>query len=405
MSFLPNVSQKRRTFTTSDDSQNEEASTSKRPGSQYEYPLNEEKYLCYSCNNWLINWHSLQALNSNDADSPSGTFRSHMNGMLYKEKSESQHQLRHFQFIKQTKLYNQRPIAKVCPLRIPTKTLTQTPASTKHSTPNVLRQRPSFSGHRTNILKFQRRCLSRPFHCGIFRMILRNLRLGQEFVTYKPWIGRFCIPSIKIIYQKFPRTLRTTEALKSKEGKNLYNSCKIKCSDDIHRKRQNGKESQRNLSKICISTICISNNHVRKFKNKVDTTDKNKQCLRCPLIDGKVVSMLRRLGTTLSHESLQEKQTTVSELFPRIMSPTKPQPRWIRKLDEDEIPLNFNNAISEVLPQCVRNQKQKNQYDAKCTTEFMATLHAKRKLAYHVSTINDNSQYILLPEGLSISKI
>ncbi|XP_067614272.1 uncharacterized protein [Eurosta solidaginis] len=37
MSFLPNVSQKRRTFTTSDDSQNEEASTSKRPGSQYEY--------------------------------------------------------------------------------------------------------------------------------------------------------------------------------------------------------------------------------------------------------------------------------------------------------------------------------------------------------------------------------
>ncbi|XP_067644556.1 uncharacterized protein [Eurosta solidaginis] len=37
MSFLPNVSEKRRTFITSDDSQNEEASTSKRPGSQYEY--------------------------------------------------------------------------------------------------------------------------------------------------------------------------------------------------------------------------------------------------------------------------------------------------------------------------------------------------------------------------------
>ncbi|TMW52102.1 hypothetical protein DOY81_002819 [Sarcophaga bullata] len=42
-------------------------------------PLNEDKYLCFSCNNWLINWHSLQALNSNDAESPSGTFRSHLN--------------------------------------------------------------------------------------------------------------------------------------------------------------------------------------------------------------------------------------------------------------------------------------------------------------------------------------
>jgi hypothetical protein len=27
---------------------------------QAERDENEEKYICYSCNNWLINWHSLQ---------------------------------------------------------------------------------------------------------------------------------------------------------------------------------------------------------------------------------------------------------------------------------------------------------------------------------------------------------
>lgn len=34
-------------------------------------PLNEDKFLCFSCNNWLINWHSLQAVNSNEAESQS----------------------------------------------------------------------------------------------------------------------------------------------------------------------------------------------------------------------------------------------------------------------------------------------------------------------------------------------
>lgn len=26
-------------------------------------PLNDDKFLCYSCNNWLINWYSMQNKN------------------------------------------------------------------------------------------------------------------------------------------------------------------------------------------------------------------------------------------------------------------------------------------------------------------------------------------------------
>lgn len=30
-------------------------------------PLNDDKFLCYSCNNWLINWHSMQKKNNDDS--------------------------------------------------------------------------------------------------------------------------------------------------------------------------------------------------------------------------------------------------------------------------------------------------------------------------------------------------
>lgn len=78
------------------------------------------------------------------------------------------------------------------------------------------------------------------------------------------------------------------------------------------------------------------------------------QRLPAPRVDGKVVAMFRRLGTTLSveqeaqEEGEPEPKPTARPL--RIMSPAKQRPRWTRTLDDDEILLEFDSAISEVLP-------------------------------------------------------
>lgn len=62
-----------------------------------------------------------------------------------------------------------------------------------------------------------------------------------------------------------------------------------------------------------------------------------------PLIDGKVVSMLRRCGTTLTREKEDNQK-------PQIMSPRKKQKQvWTRQVDENEIVIDFNLAITEVL--------------------------------------------------------
>jgi len=89
-----------------------------------------------------------------------------------------------------------------------------------------------------------------------------------------------------------------------------------------------------------------------------------------PSVDGKVVAMFRRLGTTLSREqptaSSPESTTfTTTTKPPQIMSPLKERPRWTRDLDEDEILLEFDSAISEVLPttsyQVTQGENKENQ--------------------------------------------
>jgi len=88
-----------------------------------------------------------------------------------------------------------------------------------------------------------------------------------------------------------------------------------------------------------------------------------------PSVDGKVVSMFRRLGTTLSREqptaSSPESTTSTTTKPPQIMSPLKEVPRWTRDLDEDEILLEFDSAISEVLPttsyQVTQGENKENQ--------------------------------------------
>lgn len=74
------------------------------------------------------------------------------------------------------------------------------------------------------------------------------------------------------------------------------------------------------------------------------------QRFQAPRVDGKVVAMFRRLGTTLSAEQEQSEEPMPTERPLRIMSPAKQRPRWTRTLDDDEILLEFDSVISEVLP-------------------------------------------------------
>nr|XP_036224984.1 protein phyllopod-like [Bactrocera oleae] len=115
--------------------------------------------------------------------------------------------------------------------------------------------------------------------------------------------------------------------------------------------------------------------------------------------------MLRRLGTTLSHNIFNKNSNSSKLLVPQIMSPTESKPRWTRKLDDDEIVLHFNSAISEVLPQVIEDQQQK--LSDKSCVPIMNVKQAKRKLTYQVSVDEDVSQciYNVLPEGLSISLV
>lgn len=93
----------------------------------------------------------------------------------------------------------------------------------------------------------------------------------------------------------------------------------------------------------------------RQHRQTVETEQPPQQRLHLPkpTVDGKVVAMLRRLGTNLSREfrNGNGNNATAAEQLPQIMSPTKPKsPKWLRPLEDDEILLNFDASISEVLP-------------------------------------------------------
>ncbi|XP_011193783.2 protein phyllopod [Zeugodacus cucurbitae] len=334
-------------------------------------PLNEDKYLCFSCNNWLINWHSLQALNSNDAESPSGTFRPQMNSMLHKENAENQPQQSRNMCHWQTNAHLCRPIAKVLPsitAKARDNGVMCEVLLTKDTMAHSVREESlnEKKGVYTKIFKPKcrhRLCYAKP------KRLSKNLRLRQKHVQYKTSVG--C--STNQAHQANNKSIALCEE------QNIAN-------DFVY----NSNEHKNIFTKLDDHALVMDNNH----------------WLKRPLVDGKVVSMLRRLGTTLSHE-LRQKSTSSSTLsVTQIMSPTKSKPRWTRQLDEDEILLDFNSAISEVLPQVIGAQQQQFG-DKYCVPEVMAVKQARRKLTYQVSVDEDVSQYIypVLPEGLSISLV
>uniref|UniRef100_A0A034WS66 Protein phyllopod n=1 Tax=Bactrocera dorsalis TaxID=27457 RepID=A0A034WS66_BACDO len=339
-------------------------------------PLSDDKYLCFSCNNWLINWYSLQTLNSNDAESPSGNFRLQMNSMMHKENAENQHPQSQNMSHWQTNTQLCRPIAKVLP---------NIKAKARYDQGVPLQEESFIEERKKCAMRFQPKCCDRLWYSIKQKMPSRSSRLQRKLIKHKTFVGHRTNLSIKT--ESNCEEINVADAYKENP--------KEKCLYIPKKDLQLASE---------ITNIGNNENIFSKFDEHAIID--NERWLKRPLIDGKVVSMLRRLGTTLSHNVFNKSTNTSRLLVPQIMSPIESKPRWTRQLDDDEIVLHFNSAISEVLPQVIEEDHQKlsEKYHV---PEIMAVRKAKRKLTYQVSVDKDVSQsiYPVLPEGLSISLV
>ncbi|EDV37557.2 uncharacterized protein Dana_GF11350 [Drosophila ananassae] len=264
-------------------------------------PLNEDKFLCFSCNNWLINWHSLQAVNSNEAESQSQS-PSHMgnnsSSVLQQER---------------TKL---RPVAMVRPqVRVQPQSQPQ-PQPQVPATPAAI-----------PITYAKRRSSRRSSGSASVSRMSRILR-------------QCCLETLRRSPKK--RSQQSVFVyLRSNQRRNNV-LCKVQC---VAPRR---KPAEARLVKEAAAPLPVaqpSPNAYQRFPQ--------------PSVDGKVVAMFRRLGTTLSREEPPVTSHSSSTSCnpprpPQIMSPAKERPRWSRVLDEDEVLLEFDSAISEVLPATTR---------------------------------------------------
>uniref|UniRef100_A0A1A9W9U4 ZAD domain-containing protein n=1 Tax=Glossina brevipalpis TaxID=37001 RepID=A0A1A9W9U4_9MUSC len=315
-------------------------------------PLNEDKYLCFSCNNWLINWHSLQALNSNEADSSSGTFRASVNSGNNS--------------VMQTKLTTddnaKRPIAICRPIRrVPTTNNKKSITGEDHSatitatttTSNIhYKLKKSKPKSKTNFKKSQVR--------------LRNLRRSK---TYSTQLRLTCSCGRTLLLLASDKRKINSKFLKRKVS--VVKCLKCKANDYL--------KSSKEQNLVNITTQTRHQDHIKCIKS-------HKTFLRKPLIDGKVVAMLRRIGTTLSRESIiksnnDHNNAIVEQNLPQIMSPTKPKQRWSRPLTDDEIVLNFDATIAEVLPDSLT---------AQITDNSNNTSKLRKRLTYHMSSQEEN---------------
>lgn len=311
-------------------------------------PLNEDKYLCYSCNNWLINWHSLQALNSNDSDNPSGTFRSpQMNSMVTKKGSPS------------SKANNMsdvstKPVAQVRPQ------LKNQPDSNMIS--HLLPKKNTQTTRKPSTKRCEYYYLSK-------RTILRAKRIKKTLQKTRT-LHNCCVCG---------RTIKRKILTTSSKAKTLGMKCR-KCRDTIHwrnmylktvilEKKQKQQQQQQQQTPNETKASLMSQSHASLVNSNSQSSIHNKNCstsqisyqprqYQRPLIDGKVVSMLRRLGTTLSRDGIS---SSTNNNQPPIMSPAKKKPqKWTRNIDDNEIVINFNTAITEVLP--IRNIRRRLTY-------------------------------------------
>ncbi|XP_016947827.1 protein phyllopod [Drosophila biarmipes] len=345
-------------------------------------PLNEDKFLCFSCNNWLINWHSLQAVNSNEAESQSQS-PSHMGNSVVQQE--------------RTKL---RPVAMVRPqVRVqpqsqpqpqPQVPVNPTPAPIVYS-----KRRPSSSRRRS---------------ASVSRMS-RVLR-------------QCCMESLRRSPQKKRSQQSAVVVYLRPQGQKRSNLiCKVECV----------APRRKPLERPAVKEL-VASAPVPPPTNTIATP--TYQRFQQPSVDGKVVAMFRRLGTTLSREeppaSAPESTTPTTKKLPQIMSPLKERPRWTRELDEDEILLQFDSAISEVLPtttsyQVTQGENKENQRaeemeleeeeqaelevvqaaEADATAPLEPPSHRSSRSSHHQNSHQAALQLsgLRLPLGLSISLV
>jgi len=161
------------------------------------------------------------------------------------------------------------------------------------------------------------------------KMMLRSLQKKIYPLKRKTFKGRMLTTQILTKSNLLNRSIVKTPK------RNLNNS--MSTQKDILKH----KDFSKNLEYLVISNnFSISNNKSQ--------TDEKARSFPKPLIDGKVVSMLRRIGTTISREN-------DDNVYPPIMSPTKKKSTWSRNLSEGEILLNFDNALTEILPNLQKN--------------------------------------------------
>ncbi|XP_068146280.1 protein phyllopod isoform X1 [Drosophila tropicalis] len=261
-------------------------------------PLNEDKFLCFSCNNWLINWHSLQhsCSNSNDAESQS-------------------HSPSHMGNSSAGGLVQERPrggggVAKVRP---------------------VAQVRPQIRQQQQQVRSSNQNPLNVP---------MTAISYSKRRSSNKLWEKVNWSPKSKTL-QPRPRTCVMPRTRQDK------------------------------VMSVAQGTVAAAGALVK------DSFPVNQRWAK-PTVDGKVVAMFRRLGTTLSRET-EEKELNVR--LPRIMSPTKPRPRWSRTLDDDEILLEFDSVISEVLP----SPETTRTTTTTTTTNSTTKSTARRCLSYPIS--------------------
>lgn len=352
--------------------------------------------MCFSCNNWLINWHSLQAMNSNDAESQNHSqsqSAAHMGNSCAGSSRVAQ---------QSPKL---RPVAQVRPQQQPQRqvaTETRSIARISSSTATPTAQPAPLLSY--NKRRFGRRSAAEGTrgvhkvlrHCGSCgaAMVLRLLT-----ATPAQTLAKLARRSVRSQCRK----CRSSELCKWRQL-HRRSIAKVLQLQRALRQRQ-GQRQETTLVKTLATPPSTP-------------TQPQYQRLQAPRVDGKVVAMFRRLGTTLSLET-QQKEEGEEEMEPRptartvrIMSPAKQRPRWTRTLDDDEILLEFDSAISEVLPATPASTtaRRRLRYQLTEAAEAKGKAENRKSAAVEVDLTHQtqsemNLAGLQLPRGLSITLV
>lgn len=381
-------------------------------------PLNEDKFLCFSCNNWLINWHSLQAVNSNDAESQSRSQSpSHMgnnsSGNLVQQQQQKDKPMERARL---------RPVAQVRPQPQTRQAARQSPLQQAPSQIPPAVQSVSVISY--NKRRFGGRCASSSR--GMRKMLRHCCVCGAAMVL------RLLTTTPAQTLAKLARRSGRSQCRKCRESeiskwRMLHKRSVAKVTQlqrALRQKKQHGgvKDHQTLVKAVLATPMPIPT-------PTPTPTLQQYQRFQAPRVDGKVVAMFRRLGTTLSTEQVKELEESKEPLDPmpterplRIMSPAKQRPRWTRALDDDEILLEFDSVISEVLPsstpaplltaarrrlcyQFTSEQETDAEVEVEVETAEQVTKDNRKSVFKFTHQKHVNLAGLQLPQGLSITLI